>query len=105
MPRCFTDDWVTVAAEESMHLALLDRRLRALASHYGALPAHDGLWEAADATRHDVIVRLAVVPQVQEERGLDVTPEQARRRDSDGERKKVGEGKRVVHRVDVGGGR
>src|SRR3546814_5055548 len=32
MPRRFTDDWVTVAAEESMHFALLDRRLRALAS-------------------------------------------------------------------------
>src|SRR3546814_13831331 len=75
MPRRFTDDWVTVAAEESMHFALLDRRLRALASHYGALPAHDGLWEAADATRHDLIARLAVVPQVLEARGSDVTPE------------------------------
>src|SRR3546814_8292754 len=82
MPRRFTDGWVTVAAEESMHFALLDRRLRALASHYGALPAHDGLWEAADATRHDLIARLAVVPQVLEARGLDVTPETIRRLES-----------------------
>src|SRR3546814_5321038 len=50
MPRRFTDDWVTVAAEESMHFALLDRRLRALASHYGALPAHDGLWRSEEHT-------------------------------------------------------
>src|SRR3546814_14109278 len=68
-----------------MHFALLDRRLRALASHYGALPAHDGLWEAADATRHDLIARLAVVPQVLEARGLDVTPETIRRLESAGD--------------------
>ena len=85
MPRRFTDDWLKVAAEESMHFALLDRRLRALASHYGALPAHDGLWEAADATRRDLIARLAVVPQVLEARGLDVTPETIRRLESAGD--------------------
>jgi uncharacterized ferritin-like protein (DUF455 family) len=38
------------------------------------LPAHDGLWEAAYGTRHDVAARLAVVPMVLEARGLDVTP-------------------------------
>src|SRR6185503_4645325 len=53
---------------------LLDRRLRALGSHYGALPAHNGLWEAARATSHDVAARLALVPLVLEARGLDVTP-------------------------------
>jgi uncharacterized ferritin-like protein (DUF455 family) len=57
-----------------MHFALLDRRLRALGSCYGALPAHDGLWEAAEATAHDPLARLAVVPMVLEARGLDVTP-------------------------------
>jgi uncharacterized ferritin-like protein (DUF455 family) len=41
---------------------------------YGALPAHDGLWEAAEATAHDLLARLAVVPLVLEARGLDVTP-------------------------------
>lgn len=74
MPRAFTDDWMRVGAEEAMHFALLDRRLRGLGSHYGALPAHDGLWEAAEATAHDLAARLAVVPLVLEARGLDVTP-------------------------------
>jgi uncharacterized ferritin-like protein (DUF455 family) len=57
-----------------MHFALLRRRLHALGSDYGALPAHDGLWEAAHETRHDVAARLAIVPMVLEARGLDVTP-------------------------------
>lgn len=70
----FIDDWMKVGADEAMHFALLDRRLRALGSHYGALPAHGGLWEAAAATAHDVAARLAVVPMVLEARGLDVTP-------------------------------
>jgi uncharacterized ferritin-like protein (DUF455 family) len=73
-PRSFIDDWLSVGADEAMHFALLDRRLRALGSHYGALPAHDGLWEAAAETAHDAGARLAVVPMVLEARGLDVTP-------------------------------
>ena len=73
-PRSFVDDWLSVGADEAMHFALLDRRLRALGSCYGALPAHDGLWEAAAETAHDAGARLAVVPMVLEARGLDVTP-------------------------------
>jgi len=73
-PRGFVDDWLGVAADEAMHFALLDRRLRALGSHYGALPAHAGLWEAAAATADDALARLAIVPMVLEARGLDVTP-------------------------------
>ncbi len=73
-PRSFVDDWLSVAADESMHFALLDRRLRELGSHYGAHPAHDGLWEAAEKTSHDPLARLAVVPLVLEARGLDVSP-------------------------------
>jgi len=72
--RGFLDDWLKVGADEAMHFALLDRRLRQLGSHYGALPAHGGLWDAAEATAHDVAARLAVVPMVLEARGLDVTP-------------------------------
>jgi len=75
MPRPFIDDWMRVGAEEALHFALLDRRLRALGSHYGALPAHEGLWDAARDTRHDLAARLAVVPLVLEARGLDVTPQ------------------------------
>jgi len=73
-PRAFVDDWLGVGADEAMHFALLDRRLRALGARYGALPAHDGLWEAAAETAHDLLARLAVVPMVLEARGLDVTP-------------------------------
>jgi uncharacterized ferritin-like protein (DUF455 family) len=73
-PRSFADDWVGVGADEAMHFALLDRRLRSLGSAYGAMPAHAGLWEAAEATAQDALARLAVVPMVLEARGLDVTP-------------------------------
>ena len=73
-PRDFVDDWLGVAADEAMHFVLLDRRLKAFGSHYGALPAHDGMWEAAEATAGDPLARLAIVPMVLEARGLDVTP-------------------------------
>jgi uncharacterized ferritin-like protein (DUF455 family) len=75
LPRAFFDDWLCVAAEEAEHFELLAARLATLSSAYGALPAHDGLWEAAAATAHDLIARLAIVPLVLEARGLDVTPE------------------------------
>ncbi len=74
MGREFVSDFMDVAADEAMHFALLARKLEQLGSHYGALPAHAGLWEAAHATRNDVAARLAVVPMVLEARGLDVTP-------------------------------
>lgn len=73
-PRVFIDDWIGVGADEAMHFALLDRRLAALGSGYGALPAHAGLWEAAEASARDPLARLAIVPMVLEARGLDVTP-------------------------------
>ncbi len=75
LSRAFVDDWMTVGAEEAMHFALIDRRLKQLGSHYGAMPAHEGLWDAAYDTRHDFAARLAVVPLVLEARGLDVTPQ------------------------------
>ena len=74
LPRGFYDDWVSVAAEEATHHALVAARLAELGAAYGDLPAHDGLWEAAQATAHDLLARLAVVPLVLEARGLDVTP-------------------------------
>ena len=55
-------------------IALLAQRLAELGAAYGDLPAHDGLWQAAAATAHDLLARLAVVPLVLEARGLDVTP-------------------------------
>lgn len=74
-PPDFADDWLRVGADEAMHFALLGRRLAELGSHYGALPAHDGLWEAAIETSHDATARLAIVPMVLEARALDITPE------------------------------
>ena len=74
MDRDFVSDFLDVAADEALHFALLDRRLRTLESAYGSLPAHSGLWDAAYDTRHDVAARLAIVPMVLEARGLDVTP-------------------------------
>ncbi len=74
MGRAFVFDFLAVAADEAMHFALLDRKLRKMGSHYGALPAHGGLWESARGTAHDVAARLAVVPMVLEARGLDITP-------------------------------
>ncbi|MDB5410343.1 MAG: hypothetical protein JWL84_5255 [Rhodospirillales bacterium] len=79
LPVAFYDDWVTVAAEEAEHHALLAARLADFGSFYGALPAHHGLWEAAAGTAHDLLARLAIVPLVLEARGLDVTPEMAQR--------------------------
>lgn len=73
-PRAFVDDWMRVGADEAMHFALLDRRLRTLGSHYGALPAHNGLWQSATETADDALARLAVVPMVLEARALDITP-------------------------------
>ena len=74
MGEAFVSDFLSVAADEAMHFALLDRKLDSLGSSYGALPVHDGLWSAAQDTAHDVAERLAIVPMVLEARGLDVTP-------------------------------
>ena len=84
-PRAFVDDWLSVGADEAMYFAVLDRRLKALGSGYGALPAHAGLWDAAAATAHDAAARLASVPMVLEARGLDVTPETVARFDAAGD--------------------
>lgn len=67
----FVDDFLGVAADEAMHFTVIDRHLRNMGARYGELPAHDGLWQAALETRHDVAARLAVVPMVLEARGLD----------------------------------
>ena len=74
MGEGFVSDFLAVAADEAMHFALIDRHLASMGSNYGALPAHDGLWQAAEETAHDVAARLAIVPMVLEARGLDVTP-------------------------------
>lgn len=74
MPLGFYDDWVKAADDEAKHFNLICDCLEALGSSYGALPAHAGMWRAAEDTAHDLFGRLAVVPMVLEARGLDVTP-------------------------------
>ena len=74
MPPGFYDDWVRAADDEAKHFNLMCDCLEAMGSHYGALPAHAGMWRAAEDTAGDLLARLAVVPMVLEARGLDVTP-------------------------------
>lgn len=72
--RQFVSDWIKVGGEEASHFNALSDRLEDLGASYGALPAHDGLWETAARTADDVLARLALAPLVLEARGLDVTP-------------------------------
>jgi len=74
MPLAFYADWMRVAAEEAYHFELIRAHLRHLGGEYGDYPAHNGLWEMAETTAHDVLDRMALVPRVLEARGLDVTP-------------------------------
>lgn len=73
-PLAFFEDWIKVGEEEAIHFQLITERLEELGIKYGDLPAHDGLWEAALGTSHDIVARLAIVPLIFEARGLDVTP-------------------------------
>ena len=89
MPSDYYRDWARVATEEAYHFSLLAERLAALGFAYGDFPAHNGLWEAALDTRHDVLVRMALVPRVLEARGLDVTPGIMARLEASGDRESV----------------
>lgn len=75
MPRDFYSDWIQVAAEEAYHFSLVSERLQQLGYAYGDFPAHNGLWDLAQITADDLLVRMALVPRVMEARGLDVTPD------------------------------
>ena len=74
LPVDFYHGWLGVADDEARHFLMLSDRLGDLDEAYGDLPAHYGLWQAADATKHDLLARLAIAPLVLEARGLDVTP-------------------------------
>ena len=74
MPLGYYDDWVKAADDEAKHFNLVADVLESLGSHYGAMPAHAGMWRAAEDTATDLLGRLAVVPMVLEARGLDVSP-------------------------------
>ncbi len=74
MPQQYYSDWLRVADEEALHFTLLNDYLISKGAIYGDYTAHNGLWEMALKSDHDVLVRMALVPRVLEARGLDVTP-------------------------------
>lgn len=79
LPDGFAGDWVRVADEEARHFSLLAGRLAECGVTYGDLPGHDGQWAMAIRSAEDPLVRMALVPRVNEARGLDVTPGMVRR--------------------------
>jgi len=89
MPDQFYGDWIKVAREEAYHFGLLRDHLRSLGYDYGDFPAHNGLWEMAQQTAHDGMVRMALVPRVLEARGLDVTPGMIKRLTQQGDHRAV----------------
>ena len=74
MPDDYYSDWTQIAKEEAEHFQLLNHRLQQLDTAYGDFQAHNGLWEMAVSTQHDILSRMALVPRVMEARGVDVTP-------------------------------
>ncbi len=87
LPDAYYRDWLEVARDEARHHAMLENRLTELGYRYGDFPAHNGLWDVAYRTAHDLVSRMAMVPCVMEARGLDVTPVMIRRfRDTGDER-------------------
>lgn len=79
MPHQYYEDWLRVACEEAYHFLLLLQHLQSMGFEYGDFPVHNGLWEMAQKTGYDVLVRMALVPRLLEARGLDVTPDVARK--------------------------
>ena len=74
LPDDFYRQWWGVAREEALHFELLRDHLATLGHAYGDFDAHDGLWQMAQRTRHDLLARLALVPRTLEARGLDASP-------------------------------
>jgi uncharacterized ferritin-like protein (DUF455 family) len=74
MPHPYYLDWVRVAAEEAQHFSLLSAQLHSMGVQYGDFPAHTGLWDMTEKTKHCITARMALVPRTLEARGLDATP-------------------------------
>ncbi|MEJ1335735.1 MAG: ferritin-like domain-containing protein [Candidatus Sedimenticola sp. (ex Thyasira tokunagai)] len=101
MPEAYYADWIRVAAEEAEHFQMLRQRLRDGGRDYGDYPAHNGLWEMALTTAHDLLVRMALVPRMLEARGLDVNPGMSRRFEQVGDLQTV-EALKIILRDEVG---
>ncbi|KZV52709.1 hypothetical protein F511_23172 [Dorcoceras hygrometricum] len=70
----FFADFAHVADDESRHFTWCSQRLTELGFSYGDMPAHGFLWRECEKSSGDVTARLAVIPLVQEARGLDAGP-------------------------------
>ncbi|KAJ7535433.1 hypothetical protein O6H91_12G033400 [Diphasiastrum complanatum] len=70
----FFADFAHVADDESRHLCWCLQRLSELGFRYGDMPAHNLLWRDCHKTSEHVDARLAIIPMVQEARGLDAGP-------------------------------
>ncbi|XP_048233337.1 uncharacterized protein HI_0077 [Ricinus communis] len=70
----FFADFAHVADDESRHFAWCSQRLADLGFKYGDMPAHNLLWRECKKSSDSVAARLAVIPLVQEARGLDAGP-------------------------------
>ncbi|XP_027928421.1 uncharacterized protein LOC114185106 [Vigna unguiculata] len=70
----FFADFAHVADDESRHFSWCSQRLAELGFKYGDMPAHNILWRECEKSSDNVAARLAVIPLVQEARGLDAGP-------------------------------
>ena len=101
MPSQYYSDWLRVADEEALHFTLLNDYLISKDAAYGDYAAHNGLWEMAVKSDHDVLVRMALVPRVLEARGLDVTPGMIKKLQSAGDTALV-DILEVIYRDEIG---
>lgn len=70
----FFADFSHVADDESRHFSWCSQRLAELGFSYGDMPAHNFLWRECEKSSDNIAARLAVIPLVQEARGLDAGP-------------------------------
>ncbi|KAF8086340.1 hypothetical protein N665_0629s0047 [Sinapis alba] len=75
----FFDDFAHVADDESRHFMWCSQRLAELGFKYGDMPANNLLMRECENTSNNVAARLAVIPLVQEARGLDAGPRLVKR--------------------------
>ena len=84
-----------MADDEARHLGWCLQRLEELGHDYGDMPAHDLLWQGAEASKAHVATRMVVIPMVQEARGLDAGPRLAEKLGSLGDAKSAA----IVRRI------
>ena len=95
VPTEFFADFAKVADDESRHLGWCLQRLGEMGVRYGDIPAHNVLWEGAKATSSSLPARLAVVPCMQEARGLDAGPRLCAKLQGRGDNRSAG----IVRRI------